>query len=199
MSQLAYQHYPLRHRLFRALWIVCWTLLAAWTPPFLHAWRRLVLRLFGAEIGRDARVYASAKIWYPPNLIMAEGAVLGWQARIYCHAPVSIGRNAVVSQFAHLITGTHDIDGPDFPLVTRPIHIGANAWVAAGAMVGPGVRIGEGAVLAAGGVAFSDIPGWQVHIGNPARLLRMREPGATSPWPGVHHEMLLPPEHSRHR
>ena len=59
--------FPLRHRLFRAGWIVAWTLLARWTPPPLHAWRRLVLRLFGARLAPAARVYASARVWYPPE------------------------------------------------------------------------------------------------------------------------------------
>lgn len=199
MSRLADQHYPLRHRLFRALWIVCWALFAAWTPPPLHAWRCLILRLFGAKLGKDTRVYGSAKIWYPPNLIMADGAVLGPHSLVYCHAPVHLGRNTVVSQYAHLLAATHDVDVPGFPLVARPIHIGAEAWIAARATVGPGVTLGQGAVLGAGGVAFSDIPAWEIHIGNPAHLLRLRQRDATSPWPDAPHERLPPPAHSRHR
>ena len=109
MSRLADQHYPLRHRLFRALWIVCWALFAAWTPPPLHAWRCLILRLFGAKLGKGTRVYGSAKVWYPPNLIMADGAVLGPHTLVYCHAPVHLGRNAVVSHYAHLLAATHEV------------------------------------------------------------------------------------------
>jgi putative colanic acid biosynthesis acetyltransferase WcaF len=58
--------------------------------------------------------------------------------------------------------------------VASPIVIGANAWVAAEAFVGPGVVVGGGAVLGARGVAFRDIPAWEVYAGNPARLIRMR-------------------------
>lgn len=171
---LARAYYPLRHRLFRAAWATCWWLLARWTPPPFHPWRRQLLRLFGAQMAAGSRVYASARIWYPPNLVVGEGAVIGPRTDVYCQDRIVIGAGAVISQDASLVTGTHDIDRPGFALVTRPIHVGRLAWVAAGAFVGPGVHIGEGAVLGAHGVAFRDLPAWTVHAGNPARLLRER-------------------------
>lgn len=199
MTRLANKHFSWRHRLYRALWLMCWTLLAAWTPPPLHRWRCAILRLFGAGVGRDVRVYASAKIWYPPNLMLEDGAVIGWQSVIYCQAPIVLGRNAIVSQYAHLLAATHDVDAPEFPIVARPIHIGPEAWVAARAIVGPGVVLGRGAVLGAGGVAFSDISEWEVHVGNPARFLRMRQGDAKIPSPNAQHERPVPRLHSRHR
>jgi putative colanic acid biosynthesis acetyltransferase WcaF len=90
-------------------------------------------------------------------------------------ALITIGANAVVSQNAELCAGTHDVDDAEFSLVVKPITIGDNAWVAAGAFVGPGVTIGKGAVLGARAVAFKDIAPWEIHVGNPARLLRRRE------------------------
>ena len=164
--------FPLRHRLFRALWKTTWLLLAAWTPPPLHTWRCLILRAFGAHIGSGARVYGSADIFYPPHLSMGRNAVIGWKTVIYCQAPITLGEGAVISQFAQLVTGTHNIDAPGFRLVSRPIHIGADAWVAANAFVGPGVSIGAGAVLGACGVTRKDLAAGAVYAGNPARRLR---------------------------
>lgn len=168
--------FPLRHRLFRGVWRLSWVLLAAWTPPPLHAWRRLLLRAFGAKIGPGARVYGSADIWYPPNLTMGRDAVIGWKVNVYCQGRITLADGAIVSQFSHLVTGTHDIDNRGFQLVTKPIYIGARAWVAANAFVGPGVTIGDGAVLGACGVTFKDLPAWTVHAGNPARQIRERKP-----------------------
>ena len=164
------------NRVVRALWIISWRLLASWTPPPLHPWRRMLLRLFGARIASTARVYGSARIWYPANLQMGEYSVLGWDVICYCQGKVTLDDFANVAQRAHLCAGTHDIDDPAFQLITRPIVIGRHAWVAADAFVGPGVTLGEGAVLGARGVAFKDLPPWSVHIGNPAKFLRMREP-----------------------
>lgn len=168
--------YSFSHRLFRAAWWGTWLLLAAWTPPPLHGWRRMLLQLFGARMGKGARVYGSARVWYPPNLQMGDNAVIGWRVNCYCQGPITLGDHAVVSQFAHLVSSTHNIDRPGFQLETRPIHIGSHAWVAANAFVGPGVSVGEGAVLGACGVAVRDLPAWTIHAGNPARYIRDRKP-----------------------
>lgn len=167
--------FDIRHRLFRAMWSVCWFLLASWTPPPLHPWRRCLLRLFGAKIAPTARIYGSATVWYPPNLEMGEHSVLGWRTLCYSMDRIVFEDYANVAQCAFLLTGTHDIDDPSFQLRTKPIHIGRNAWVAACAIVGPGVTIGEGAVLGGGGVAFKDLEPWTVYAGNPARKIKARK------------------------
>jgi putative colanic acid biosynthesis acetyltransferase WcaF len=166
--------FGLRHRLERVVWGVAWTMLARWTPPPLYGWRRLVLNAFGARLAPNARVYGSARIWYPRHLAMAENAVLGPGVICYSMAPISIGRDAVISQRAHLCAGTHAVDDPLFQLEAHPIVIEAKAWVAAEAFVGPGVTVHEGAVLGARGVTMRDLPAWTISAGNPARLLRER-------------------------
>lgn len=170
--------FPLRHRLLRALFRIAWLLLARWTPPAFGGWRRRLLCLFGARLHPSAMVYASARIWYPPNLVMAARSTLGPGVDCYCMASVTLGEGAVVSQGAHLCAGSHDIDDPAHPLVMRPIAIGPRAWVAAGAFIGPGVTLGAGAVAGARAVVRKDLAPLTVHIGNPARLLRHRRPAA---------------------
>ncbi|WP_102226980.1 LbetaH domain-containing protein [Acidimangrovimonas sediminis] len=163
-----------RNRLFRLLWLIVWKLLASWTPPQLRGWRRFLLRSFGAHIHSTAGVRGSVRIWYPPHLKMGPYSSLGPQVDCYCQGQITIGAYAVVSQGAYLCTGTHDIHHPDFQLYTRPINIGANAWICADAFVGPGVNVGEGAVLGARGVAFQDLEAWSVYQGNPAKLIKGR-------------------------
>ncbi len=167
--------FELRHRLARVAWSTCWLLFARWTPPQLQPLRRLVLRAFGADIHPTAMVRSSVKIWWPGNLKMGVRASMGPGAICYNVAPVTIEDFAIVSQRAHLCTGTHDIDDPDFPLRARPISIGRSAWVAAEAFVGPGVRIGQGAVLAARAVTFRSLDDWTVYGGNHAKPLRSRK------------------------
>lgn len=167
--------FELRHRLARVAWSTCWLLFARWTPPQLQPLRRLVLRAFGADIHPTAMVRSSVKIWWPGNLKMGVRASMGPGAICYNVAPVTIEDFAIVSQRAHLCTGTHDIDDPDFPLRARPISIGRSAWVAAEAFVGPGVRIGQGAVLAARAVTFRSLDEWTVYGGNHAKPLRSRK------------------------
>jgi putative colanic acid biosynthesis acetyltransferase WcaF len=156
------------------MWRLSWLWFAAWTPPGMHAWRRALLRLFGARVAHGAHVYPSARIWDPRNLAIGPHGCLGPRVDCYSMAPVSLGAHAIVSQDAVLCAGTHDIDDPEFQLVAKSIVIGERAWVAAGAFVGPGVSIGDGAVLGARAAAFKDLPEWSVFVGNPAVFLRTR-------------------------
>jgi putative colanic acid biosynthesis acetyltransferase WcaF len=167
--------FSLGNRLTRALWVVTWALLASWTPPQLVAWRRMLLRLFGATVAPTANIRGTAKIWLPSNLEMHDYATLGPRANCYNMAKVTLGRYAIVSQGAHLCAGSHRIDDEHFQLVAKPIAIGERAWIAAEAFVGPGVTVGEGAVLGARGVAFENLRAWTVYIGNPAAEKRARK------------------------
>lgn len=153
---------------FRLTWYTVWLLCAAWTPPQAHGWRRFLLNLFGAKISKGARVYHSAKIWYPPNLVMGKGAVLGRNVECYCMDQIVLEDYAEVAQHVHLVCGSHSVHTSDFQLITKPIRICSFAWVASGAFVGPGVTVGRGAVLGARGVAFEDLDEWGIYIGNPA-------------------------------
>lgn len=174
--------FSLGNRVYRAVFCVAWRVFAAWTPPPAHGCRRAILRLFGAKIAPTARVYGSARIWYPANLSMEEYSVLGRRVNCYNMDRIAIGRHAVISQDAELCCGSHLVDDPRNRLVTRPISIGESAWIAAGAFVGPGVTVGDGAVLGARSVAMNDLEPWTVSMGNPARTIRARRKFDRDDW-----------------
>jgi putative colanic acid biosynthesis acetyltransferase WcaF len=144
----------------------------------LHRWRVWLLRLFGARLHSSCLVYPSVVIWAPWNLVMEEGACLGPRVNCYNMAPVMLGKRAIVSQGAHLCTGTHDYESDDFRLYSRPIRVGADAWVCADAFLSPGVTIANGAVIGARSVVTRDQPAWMVCAGNPCRPLKARRPPA---------------------
>ena len=166
------------NRAIRLLWIVCWRLLAGWTPRQFGPWRRLLLRMFGATMAPGSDVRGSARVWYPANLTMGPRAVLGPGVNCYTQARITIGADVIVSQGAHLCAGTHDVDDPAFQLIARPITIGDGAWIAAEAFVGPGATIGERAVLGARAVAFGTLEAEMIYVGNPAKPARARRRAA---------------------
>ncbi len=171
--------FPASHRLLRLAWHLCWLAFAAWTPHQMQPLRRLLLEAFGARIHPTAMVRGSVRIWWPGNLAMEKHTSLGPNVICYNVAPVTLHEFAIVSQRAHLCTGTHDVDDGDFPLKARPIEIGSHAWVAAESFVGPGVMIGEGAVLGARGVAARSLDPWTIYVGNPAKAVRKRKCAAS--------------------
>lgn len=166
--------FSLGNRLARVLWGAAWLVLARFTPPPLHGWRRLVLRAFGARVAAGARVHGSAAIWLPANLDLGENSLIGPRVRLYNQGKITIGPRSVVSQGAHLCASSHDVRDPHFQLVLRPIAVGTGCWVAAEAFVGPGVTMQDGSVLAARGVLFEDAEPEMIYRGNPATPLKPR-------------------------
>lgn len=166
--------FSLANRVVRAIWRLAWVVLCRFTPPPLHGWRRLVLRAFGARVGRGVRVHGSARIWLPANLELGDHALIGPEVRLYNQGHISIGPHSVISQGAHLCASTHDIADPDFQLVLRPITIGTQCWVAAEAFVGPGVTVGDRAVVGARAALFTAAEPDGVYSGNPAQLIKQR-------------------------
>ncbi len=164
----------LQDKLRRALWTIVWLLLFRTSPVPLHGWRRLLLRLFGAHVGKYARPYPSARIWAPWNLTMREHSCLGPGVDCYNVAPIVLGMSCIVSQRASLCAATHDFREPGFPLVVGEIVIGDGSWIAAEAFVGPGVIVGEGAVVGARAVLMKSIPVKVVVVGNPATIVAQR-------------------------
>ena len=173
--------FTLGNRLFRALWMTVWLVLARFTPPPLHGWRRLVLRLFGAQIGRGARVHASAMIWHPGNLELGDQVLIGPGVRLYNQGRITVGPRTVISQRAHICASTHDVGDPHFQLQLRPIVIGTQCWVAAEAFVGPGVTMHDRSVLAARGALFGNAEADGIYAGNPAAFLKKRQLRAVDP------------------
>ena len=163
-----------RNRLARLGWGVVYVLLFRPSPRPLHAWRSLLLRRFGAKIGKGVHIYPGVTIWAPWNLDIGDQAGVASGAILYSQGMITIGEKAVISQGAHLCAGTHDYTKPGFPLVTKPIVIGAQAWIAAEAFVHPGVTVGEGTVVGARSVVVHDLPPWKVCAGFPAKVLKDR-------------------------
>lgn len=166
--------FTIQNRIERLSFNLLWAMLAYWTPPPLHKWRVLLLRCFGARIGRGVRIYGSTRVWHPARLTIGDGALIGPHVNLYNQGTITIGADAVISQGAHVCASSHDVYDPAFQLVLRPIVIGEKAWVAADAFVGPGVTVGEGAILGARGAAFKDLAPWTIFSGNPAVALKSR-------------------------
>jgi putative colanic acid biosynthesis acetyltransferase WcaF len=163
-----------KEQVMRVLWGLTQPLFAL-SPRQIWAWRRLLLRLFGAKVGPEVHIYPSVRITLPWNLDIGEAAAVGDRAILYALGPITIGQRATISQGAHLCAGTHDITRPDRSLLKPPITIGADAWIAADAFIGPDVNVGDGAIVGARAVVMKDVPDNAIVVGNPARQIKKRD------------------------
>jgi acetyltransferase-like isoleucine patch superfamily enzyme len=54
------------------------------------------------------------------------------------------------------------------------VEIEEDVWIGANCVILPGVTIGRGAVIGAGSVVTKSVPAYSIYVGNPAKLMRMR-------------------------
>lgn len=173
-QSLATSPYSLREKAGRLLWAIAQACL--FRPSFhnWYAWRRMLLRLFGATLDPVCRIRRTVRVECPWNLTVGHDSAVGDDVRLYCLGPVKIGDRVTISQGAHLCAGTHDYTMRTMPLRRPPIQVGDDAWICADAFVGPGVVVGQGAILGACSVAMSGLEPWMIYAGNPARAVRPR-------------------------
>jgi len=156
------------------------------SPNMMNGWRVLLLRLFGAKIQSPVSIDRTVRVEFPWNLRLGRNVRIAHQVIINCMGEISIGEDTRISQYAHIISGTHDYGSVDMRIVRRPIRIGRGVWIAADAFVGPGVTLGDECLLAARSSAFRDLPAGQVCIGEPARPVHARKSAETaSPPPAM--------------
>ena len=168
------QKYPFRIQLMRLAWSFG-RMLFRMVPQPLHGPRRMLLRAFGAKLGRQVQVDHTATIYFPWNLEMGDCSAIGERAMIYSLGKIKIGEKTTISQGVHLCAGTHDYADPSLPLLTPPIVVEEQVWICADAFVGPSVTVGVGAVVGARSVVVKDVEPWTVVAGNPARFIRTHE------------------------
>lgn len=136
-----------------------------------------IYAIFGANISKESYLYNSAKVYDPRNLILKGECELGPNTDIYNVNVVILEDGARVSQKAYICTASHDITDStkNMRLISAPITICKDAWVAADAFIGMGVTIGEGAVVGARASVFKNVEPLTIVGGNPAKVLGLRK------------------------
>ena len=134
----------------------------------------LLLRLFGAKIGKDVRIKPSIYVHYPWKLIVGDHSWLA-ECRIENLAEVNIGKNVCISQEAMLLTGNHDYKKTGFNLITKPIILEDGVWIGARATVCPGITAHSHAVLTVGSIATRNLEAYSIYQGNPATKVKDRD------------------------
>lgn len=137
--------------------------------------RRWFYQLMGAKFGKNTFLCRRVEVLLPRGLDFSNNVSVGWFAELDARGGIVVGHDTNISSHVKMITGSHDIDDPDFAADFKSIYIGHHCWLGTGAIILQGVNIGDGAVVAAGAVVTKDIPPYEVWGGVPAKFIRERK------------------------
>jgi putative colanic acid biosynthesis acetyltransferase WcaF len=157
-----------------SLWLMASLFLFRLCPFSLSPLKRIVLRAFGAKIGRGVVIKPDVKITFPWKLEVGDFVWLGEQCWLLNLDHITIASNVCISQRAFLCTGNHNYRRSTFDLIVKPIIVAEGVWLGAGCWVGPGVKAGSHSVLTAGSVVSNDMESWGIYQGIPAVLIKRR-------------------------
>lgn len=156
------------------LWWIVQSILFKTSPQFFYAWRRFLLRSFGAKIGKNVIVRPTAHIQFPWKLSIGDYSWIGDEVVLYSLGEIEIGKNTVISQRSYICTGTHDYKREDFLISSHKIVIEDECWLATDVFVAPGINIGKGCVVGARSTVLKDLPEGMICVGNPAKPIKKR-------------------------
>jgi putative colanic acid biosynthesis acetyltransferase WcaF len=157
------------------LWWIVQLILFRLSPQFIYGWRRFLLRLFGASVGKNVLIRPTAQVTFPWKVKIGDNSWIGDEVVLYSLGEILIGSNTVISQRSYICTGLHDYNSLSFDIYTSPIHIGNQVWIATDVYIAPGVTIGDGTVVGARSSVYQDLPPGMICYGNPAVTIKSRD------------------------
>lgn len=163
-----------RSKLTVQVWWLVQALFFKTSPQFLYGWRRFLLRLFGAKIGKHVILRPSMTVTYPWKLSIGDYSWIGDDVVLYSLGEIAIGSHTVISQKGYLCTGSHDYLSEDFMIYAQKITIGTKCWLATDVYVAPGITIDDGTVVGARSSVLNDLPAHKVCVGTPAKPIKDR-------------------------
>ena len=124
-----------------------------------------------ATIDPYCRLYGDPEIVIGDNFYMNSG----------CHllGNIVFGRNVMIGPKTVIWGRDHGLK-LGIPMreqehIKQKIIVGDDVWIAASVTILKGVTIGKGAVVGAGSVVTKDISEYAIAVGNPAKIIKIRE------------------------
>ena len=138
-------------------------------------WRKLILRIFGAKIGKGGKIKTNIKISEPWHLSIGDHCWIGENVWIDNLTLVKIENRVCISQGVYICTGNHNYKKDLFNLILEKIVIEDNCWIAAMSIIAPGSILKRGSVTCLGSVVSGILEEDGIYKGNPAKLLKSRD------------------------
>ena len=119
------------------LWWVIEKTLFAWSPQFLYSWRRFLLRLFGAKIGKGVLIRPTVRVTYPWKVSIDDYTWVGEDCILYSLGNITIGSHVAIAHGVYFNTGLHDYTSESFDIGAKPVVIEDQSWITNDVYIAP--------------------------------------------------------------
>ena len=140
-----------------AIWLIIFIPIISSSFPGSD-WRKTILRIFGATIGKGVRMNSRLRVKMPWRLKIGNYCWIGEETWIDNLDLVTIANNVCISQGVYLCSGNHNYKKATFDLIYKPISIESDVWIGAKSIIAPVNKIGKGSIITMGSVVKQDIP-----------------------------------------
>lgn len=157
------------------IWLIVEDTLFRWSPRFMYGWRRMLLRIFGAKIGKGVKIRPEVHITYPWKVEIGDWCWIGEGSVLYSLGNIKLGDNVALASYVYLNTGGHKHDLLTFDIYAEEIIIESEVWLTTDVFVASGVKIGRGTVVGARSTVLNNLPSGMICVGYPAKPIKKRE------------------------
>jgi len=159
----------------RAVWFfVNIMIFQSYLIPF-YGIKRIILRAFGARVGKKVVIKPAVNIKYPWHLEIGDNTWIGEKVWIDNLDKVIIGANCCISQHAMILIGNHNYKLTTFNLIINPVYIEDGVWLGAYSIITGGVKCKSHSILSVGSVSSKNLEAYTIYRGNPAIEVGKRE------------------------
>ena len=109
------------------------------------------------------------------QLSIGDSVFFNHNCSITCAERITIGNHCMFANNLVIVDHDHQVneEGVTGSLISKPVIIEDHVWCGANVTITKGVHIGTGAVIAAGAVITKDVPAGALVGGVPARIIRL--------------------------
>lgn len=150
-------------------------LVARWKANLKYEKARRIARKNGAEIGEGVVMPITLAKKLNKNCKIGNHVSIQTD-KIDTRASLVIGNNVIIGGGTEIITGSHNIDSPEWEYKQYGLLIEDYAWIPTNVLILPSCRnIGYGAVIGSGSVVVKNVAPMSVVSGNPATEFKKRK------------------------
>ena len=113
------------------------------------------------------------------KIIIGDNVSVNQGSFIISRESIVIGNNTRVGEYVSIRDNDHEWRDKNTPIlqqgfITNAVEIGSDVWIGRNVVISNGVKIGDGAVIGANAVITKNVNQYEVVVGNPGRVIKVR-------------------------